>query len=207
VPRPALEVADVFREHGPTWRKANVGHVSLVQLKVMSAIESCRTATLGGHVMRCEDCTPTLIAYNSCRNCPIPFQLLRHLNTPNLSSRPVKKHQNSGNCFYRGKICLLRRRQSEFRHAELSGPEGMMMHPRRMSTTRQKRLNEGCLPIAAKCAYPEALPTRLYRACRNLCSRRVICARIPHICDQLRKSHRRSLFATRTSKPSRGPIS
>ena len=72
MPRPALEVADVFRAHGPTWRKANVGHVSLEQLKVMSAIEHCRTATLGGHVMRCDDCAHTLIAYNSCRNrhCP-----------------------------------------------------------------------------------------------------------------------------------------
>jgi Transposase zinc-binding domain len=66
VPRPALEVADVFREHGPTWRKANVGRVSLEQLKVMSAIENCRTATLGGHVVRCDDCAHTLIAYNSC---------------------------------------------------------------------------------------------------------------------------------------------
>jgi hypothetical protein len=72
VPRPALEVADVFREHGPAWRQANAGHVSLEQLKVMSAIESCRTARLGGHVLRCEDCTHTLIAYNSCgnRHCP-----------------------------------------------------------------------------------------------------------------------------------------
>jgi Putative transposase/Transposase zinc-binding domain len=72
VPRPALEVADVFREHGPEWRQANAGHVSLEQLKVMSAIESCRTAALGGHVMRCEDCAHTLISYNSCRDrhCP-----------------------------------------------------------------------------------------------------------------------------------------
>jgi hypothetical protein len=70
--RPALEVADIFREHGPAWRKANAGHVSLEQLKVMSAIESCRTAALGGHVARCEDCAHTLIAYNSCRDrhCP-----------------------------------------------------------------------------------------------------------------------------------------
>jgi hypothetical protein len=70
--RPALEVADIFRDHGPAWRKANAGHVSLGQLKVMSAIESCRTAALGGHVARCEDCSHTLIAYNSCRNrhCP-----------------------------------------------------------------------------------------------------------------------------------------
>jgi len=72
VSRPALEVADIFRAHGPAWRKANAGHVSLDQLKVMSAIETCRTAALGGHVARCEKCAHTLIAYNSCRNrhCP-----------------------------------------------------------------------------------------------------------------------------------------
>ena len=67
-----LEVADIFRDHGAAWRAANRGHVSLAQLKVMSAIESCRTAALGGHVARCEDCSHTIIAYNSCRNrhCP-----------------------------------------------------------------------------------------------------------------------------------------
>src|SRR5271154_7107639 len=72
--RPALEVADIFRDHGPAWREANRGHVSLDQLKVMSAIERCRTAALGGHVARCENaaCGHTMIAYNSCRNrhCP-----------------------------------------------------------------------------------------------------------------------------------------
>jgi predicted Zn-ribbon and HTH transcriptional regulator len=67
-----LEVADIFRGHGPAWRQANAGHVSLDQLKVMSAIERCRTAALGGHVARCQDCAYTTIAYNSCRNrhCP-----------------------------------------------------------------------------------------------------------------------------------------
>jgi hypothetical protein len=67
-----LEVADIFRSHGPAWRHAHAGHVSLEQLKVMSAIENCRTAALGGHVARCEDCAYTTIAYNSCRNrhCP-----------------------------------------------------------------------------------------------------------------------------------------
>jgi Zn finger protein HypA/HybF involved in hydrogenase expression len=72
VARPALEVADIFRAHGAAWRDANRGHVSLAQMKVMSAIESCRTAALGGHVARCEDCAHTTIAYNSCRNrhCP-----------------------------------------------------------------------------------------------------------------------------------------
>jgi hypothetical protein len=70
--RPALEVADIFRDHGAAWRSANAGHLSLDQLKVMSAIERCRTAALGGHVARCEDCAHTVIAYNSCRNrhCP-----------------------------------------------------------------------------------------------------------------------------------------
>ena len=70
--RPALEVADIFRDHGAAWRRANVGHFSLDQLKVMSAIERCRTAALGGHVARCQDCSHTVIAYNSCRNrhCP-----------------------------------------------------------------------------------------------------------------------------------------
>jgi len=74
VPRPALEVADIFRDHGAAWRSANAGHVSLDQLKVMSAIERCRTAALGGHVERCENenCGYSQIAYNSCRNrhCP-----------------------------------------------------------------------------------------------------------------------------------------
>ena len=72
--RPALEVANIFRDHGPAWRDANRGHVSLDQLKVMSAIEDCRTAVLGGHVARCDNsaCGFTSIAYNSCRNrhCP-----------------------------------------------------------------------------------------------------------------------------------------
>jgi hypothetical protein len=70
----ALEVADIFRGRGPAWRQANAGHVSLQQLKVMSAIENCRTAALGGHVARCENaaCGYTAISYNSCRNrhCP-----------------------------------------------------------------------------------------------------------------------------------------
>lgn len=72
MPRPALEVADIFRSHGAAWRKANAGHLSLGQLKAMAAIEACRTAELGGHVAACEDCGHTVIAYNSCgnRHCP-----------------------------------------------------------------------------------------------------------------------------------------
>src|SRR6266403_1316509 len=70
--RPKLEVADVFRRHGAAWRAANKAHLSLAQRRVMTAIEVCRTAALGGHVERCEDCAHTRIAYNSCRNrhCP-----------------------------------------------------------------------------------------------------------------------------------------
>lgn len=74
MPRPLLEVADIFRNHGAAWREANRGHVSLEQLKVMSAIERCRTAALGGYVAHCEndDCTHSTVAYCSCRNrhCP-----------------------------------------------------------------------------------------------------------------------------------------
>src|SRR5208337_4199743 len=78
-PGHSLEVADVFRAHGATWRKANAGHVSLGQLKVMSAIETCRTAALGGHVERCEDCAHERVAYNSCIGLTrfagvVPFQ-------------------------------------------------------------------------------------------------------------------------------------
>jgi hypothetical protein len=72
VGRPALEVAEIFRVHGPAWRQAQHAHLSLAQLKVMSAIEQCRSAGLGGHVLRCESCEQIQIAYNSCRNrhCP-----------------------------------------------------------------------------------------------------------------------------------------
>jgi Putative transposase/Transposase zinc-binding domain len=72
VGRCALEVADIFRLHGPAWRQAQRAHLSLAQLKVMSAIEQCRSAALGGHVLRCEGCGTDQVAYNSCRNrhCP-----------------------------------------------------------------------------------------------------------------------------------------
>jgi len=72
--RSGLEVADILRDHGPAWREANRGHISLEQMKVMNAIERCRTAALGGHVARCENagCAYTVISYNSCRDrhCP-----------------------------------------------------------------------------------------------------------------------------------------
>ncbi len=72
--RTSLEVAEIFRRHGPAWRAANAGHISLAQLKVMSAIERCRTAALGGQVVRCENasCGHTILVFHSCRNrhCP-----------------------------------------------------------------------------------------------------------------------------------------
>jgi membrane protein implicated in regulation of membrane protease activity len=72
VGRFALELADIFRLHGPAWRQVQRAHLSLAQLKVMSAIEQCRSAALGGHVLRCEGCGTDQVAYNSCRNrhCP-----------------------------------------------------------------------------------------------------------------------------------------
>jgi len=70
--RPKLELADILRKYGPAWRQANAGHVSLSQLKVMSAIEACRTEALGGHVAGCAKCGHHHISYNSCKNrhCP-----------------------------------------------------------------------------------------------------------------------------------------
>jgi transposase-like zinc-binding protein/putative transposase len=72
LPRPNPEIADIFRKYGPAWRRANAGHISLRQLKVMSAIEACRTEALGGHVAACTKCSHQHIAYNSCKNrhCP-----------------------------------------------------------------------------------------------------------------------------------------
>ena len=72
MPRERLEVQDIFRACGPAWRRRQAGHLSLGQLKVMAAVERCRTAALGGHVAACEDCGHIHVAYNSCRNrhCP-----------------------------------------------------------------------------------------------------------------------------------------
>jgi len=72
MPRTTLEVADIFRVHGPRWRRSRAGHLNLGQLKVMSAIEQCRSAALGGHVLQCQACDHVQIAYNSCRDrhCP-----------------------------------------------------------------------------------------------------------------------------------------
>src|SRR5258708_4338506 len=70
--RRALEVADVFRRHGAAYREAHAGHLSRGQRRVMGAIETCRSAALGGHVEQCDGCGQLRIAYNSCRNrhCP-----------------------------------------------------------------------------------------------------------------------------------------
>jgi Putative transposase/Transposase zinc-binding domain len=70
--RSAFELADVFRRHGESYEEANAGHLGRVERRVIGAITACRSAALGGHVERCDDCGLTRIAYNSCRNrhCP-----------------------------------------------------------------------------------------------------------------------------------------
>ncbi len=67
-----LEVADIFRRYGDAYREAHEGHMSRVERRVMSAIELCRTAELGGHTEACTSCGIIRCAYNSCRNrhCP-----------------------------------------------------------------------------------------------------------------------------------------
>ena len=70
--RPAIEIADILRRHGDTYRRVHAGHLGRVERRVMSAIVACRTEALGGHMEACDDCGTTRIAYNSCRNrhCP-----------------------------------------------------------------------------------------------------------------------------------------
>ncbi len=75
--RPAFELADVFRRHGECYQQANAGHLGRVERRVVGAIAACRTAALGGHVERGDDCGATRTAYNSCRNRHCPTLLLR----------------------------------------------------------------------------------------------------------------------------------
>jgi hypothetical protein len=70
--RPALEVADIFRRHGDAFRSAQGARLTLKQRRVMTAIEICRTAALGGHVERCDDCGLVRIAYCSCLMAKFP---------------------------------------------------------------------------------------------------------------------------------------
>jgi hypothetical protein len=72
VVRASLEVADIFRAAGLAYRTTNTGHLSLHQLKAMSAIEHCRTAALGGHVEACENCGYWRVTYNSCHDRHYP---------------------------------------------------------------------------------------------------------------------------------------
>jgi hypothetical protein len=62
----ALELADVFRNHGDAYRRDHAGHLGRVERRVMNAVELCRTAALGGHVEACGDYSATRVAYNSC---------------------------------------------------------------------------------------------------------------------------------------------
>jgi hypothetical protein len=72
MPRGAVEVADVFRRYGDAYRQQHGCSLSTAQRRVMTAIEQCRTAALGGHVEQCDTCGHQRISYNSCRNrhCP-----------------------------------------------------------------------------------------------------------------------------------------
>jgi len=72
MPRGAAEVADVFRRYGDAYRQQHGASLSTAQRRVMTAIEQCRTAALGGHVEQCDTCGHQRISYNSCRNrhCP-----------------------------------------------------------------------------------------------------------------------------------------
>ena len=74
-----LEVADIFRQLGPAYRREHAATLSRGQRRVMRAIEHCRTAALGGHVEQCDACGHQRIAYNSCRNrhCPKCQSLVR----------------------------------------------------------------------------------------------------------------------------------
>jgi len=69
---PTLEVADIIRQHGKDFIESNRSRLTWQQLKVLRAIEHCRTAALGGHLDRCSRCGHRAISYNSCRNrhCP-----------------------------------------------------------------------------------------------------------------------------------------
>jgi len=72
VERPKIELADIIRQHGDSYRAQHETQLSSTQRRVMQAIASCRTAELGGHVESCDDCGHQRISYNSCRNrhCP-----------------------------------------------------------------------------------------------------------------------------------------
>src|SRR5271156_4155765 len=104
--RPALEVADILRDHGPAWREANCGHVSLEQLKVMSAIERCRTAALGGHVARCENAAcgsrfeAVVVAFVRKRRIDRQNASLTYCHELN-SSRPLDEHSEHCSLFDR----------------------------------------------------------------------------------------------------------
>ena len=140
MPRPELEVADVLRDLGAAWRSANAGHVSLEQLKVMSATERCRTAALGGHVARCEDCSHTLIAYNSCRNRHCPkcqgTAAKEWLAEREAELLPVPYFHVLYTLWARGCSCWLSRRDS-LREADKLG-EGYEISPSPISTSSSK---------------------------------------------------------------------
>src|ERR1700736_5477238 len=70
--RPKLEVADVFRRYGEAYRQEHSASLCTAQRRVLTAIEVCRTAVLGGHLEQCDHCGHQRNAYNSCGGSPLP---------------------------------------------------------------------------------------------------------------------------------------
>ena len=93
---PAFELADVFRRHGEGYERANAGHLGRVERRVIGAITACRTASLGGHVERCDDCGLTRIAYNpvDARHGPGAHDARRR--TPRRQTRPPRRPAHIG---------------------------------------------------------------------------------------------------------------
>jgi len=90
--RPALDLGDIFRAHGQTYREKHT--LTDAQIKAMRAIETCRTAALGGHVDLCDSCGYERPSYNSCRNrhCPKCQSLAQHAWIEGRTQRVLPTH-------------------------------------------------------------------------------------------------------------------
>jgi predicted Rdx family selenoprotein len=115
VERARLEVADIFRHHGAAYRAAHETSLSSAQRRVMQAIETCRTAALGGHVEQCDACQHQRIAYNSCRNrhCPKCQSLAR--------AAWIEQRLLSLGLFHRQFLKIIRSRFGPYSHIKRTG--------------------------------------------------------------------------------------